>query len=251
MPLAVTSFDSGPYLHLLFKTRATCELSELMEDGKIAEGAAKFYVACVASGLAELHAKRGAQRVSLDALTVDERGHAVLMDFCFAENMNTVARLTDYGLPYYLSPEQVSGQGDKSCDCGSGILLMEMMTGTPPWTTATRRGLGGEHFRADHVVRASASSCPRFRRHRQFIDNLLEPNPTKRMGARGAGWVRSRCSRGSPASTGRARHRLAPLAVEPVCARRRRRRRRRRARRSPRRPGDASWYEGWSPGIAK
>ena len=27
VPLAVTSFDSGPYLHLLFKTRATCELS--------------------------------------------------------------------------------------------------------------------------------------------------------------------------------------------------------------------------------
>ena len=106
MPLAVTSFDSGPYLHLLFKTRATCELSELMEDGKIAEGAAKFYVACVASGLAELHAKNVAYRnVSLDALTVDERGYVVLMDFCFAENMNTVARLTDYcGLPYYLSP---------------------------------------------------------------------------------------------------------------------------------------------------
>jgi CRP-like cAMP-binding protein len=88
VPLAVTSFDSGPYLHLLFKTRATCELSELMEDGKIAEGAAKFYVACVASGLAELHAKNVAYRnVSLDALTVDERGYVVLMDFCFAEKL--------------------------------------------------------------------------------------------------------------------------------------------------------------------
>ena len=121
----------------------------------------------------------------------------VLMDFCFAENMNTVARLTDYcGLPYYLSPEQVSGQGhDKSCDWWQlGILLMEMMTGTPPWTTGDPAQDSEVNIFA-RITSYAQAKPPKFPypaefpgATAEFVDNLLEPNPTKRMGARGAGW---------------------------------------------------------------
>ena len=68
-------------------------------------------------GLAELTRRTRRTATLLDALTVDERGCRA-DGLLLAENMNTVARLTDYcGLPYYLSPEQVRRQGhDKSCD---------------------------------------------------------------------------------------------------------------------------------------
>ena len=157
----------------------------------------------------------------------------------------------------------MSGQGhDKSCDWWQlGILLMEMMTGTPPWTTGDPAQDSEVNIFA-RITSYAQAKPPKFPypaefpgATAEFVDNLLEPNPTKRMGARGAGWEEIKMQ---PWFAGFNWQGLATGSLlspfEPVC--------RAKAEKAAKEKGaeiteaaykgDASWYEGWSAfGIAK
>ena len=74
---------------------------------------ATFYSACVASGLAHLHAHRIIFRdIKPENLVLDSDGYCVIIDFGFAKQLqNSAKTYTLCGTPQYLAPEVVASQG--------------------------------------------------------------------------------------------------------------------------------------------
>ena len=93
----------------------------------------------VAAGLAYAHGRRIVHRdVKTSNLFFTAEKVVKIMDFGLAKSLEEVRRASTVmgGTPYYMAPEQASGEGvDHRADLYAlGATLFEMVTGTPPFT---------------------------------------------------------------------------------------------------------------------
>lgn len=105
----------------------------------------------------------------------DSDGTAILTDFGIAKNLASDDQLTVVGsiigTAAYMSPEQVSGEADidgRTDLYSLGIVLYEMLTGTPPFR-------GKDHFTTAlmHLSQPVPRLPAEHRRHQRLLDRLL------------------------------------------------------------------------------
>mmetsp|Transcript_8577 Transcript_8577/g.27162 ORF Transcript_8577/g.27162 Transcript_8577/m.27162 type:complete len:246 (+) Transcript_8577:741-1478(+) len=118
--------------------------------GRLEEGQARFYAACVADVLGHLHDVCGIVYRDLkpENLLVDDVGYLKLVDFGLAKRLRPLAddgevhaaerTSTICGTPEYLAPEMVRGEAYSfSVDWWAlGMLLFEMLAGVPAFRSA-------------------------------------------------------------------------------------------------------------------
>jgi len=166
-----------------------------------------------------------------------EKGEPVVADFGIALAVQEAGggRLTDTGLrlgtPYYMSPEQATGDRDpdaRSDVYALGAVLYEMLTGEPPFTGTTAQAVLARILTEDlrpvtelrrtvppHVEAAVAKAveklpADRFERARGFADALGDPAFTHASGV--SGRSRTRSPAGAP------RRRISPWQLATAAA---------------------------------
>lgn len=116
----------------------------LQREGRFSEQRSKLYIAEVLTALEELHSKDIIYRdLKPDNILLDSEGHAVLTDFGLSKE-----EVSEYfngaksfcGSVAYLAPEMLKRQGHgKAVDWYLlGVVLYEMVTGTPPYYADTK-----------------------------------------------------------------------------------------------------------------
>lgn len=149
-PNLITIYDigrEGDTAYMAMELLDGVELRELMKRGRVAPALALEIAAQVADGLAYAH-ERGVVHRDIkpaNVMVIRDR-HAKIMDFGIARirvsEIQTQAG-TMLGSPKYMSPEQVTGlRADHRSDIFSlGIMIYELMSGTPPFSAPTITGL--------------------------------------------------------------------------------------------------------------
>lgn len=195
VPLALTSFLDEAYLCIVFKARVVTEMNALIERAVFSEAQARFYAGSLTLALAHLHSEGIVYRNLMpENIGIDMYGYVQLIDLHFAIKLDDPPARDYSGRADYLSPEQVSGQGHSlPVDFWAlGVLLYEMLTGSGPWITG------------DPNADSEVAIYNRISSHQpggvplpkdlgfsddlaQLLNDLLAPNPVKRLGCRGAG----------------------------------------------------------------
>ncbi|XP_061519907.1 cGMP-dependent protein kinase 1-like [Phycodurus eques] len=145
------TFKDSKYLYMLMEACLGGELWTLLRDrGCFAAACSRFYVACVLQALSYLHARRIVYRdLKPENVLLDARGYAKLVDFSFAKKLGfgesrkaktneTEKTWTFCGTPEYMAPEVILNKGhDTRADLWSlGVLMFELLTGSPPFCGA-------------------------------------------------------------------------------------------------------------------
>ncbi|KER29486.1 hypothetical protein T265_03949 [Opisthorchis viverrini] len=104
------------------------------------DGTTRFYTACVVEAIAYLHWKGIVYRdLKPENLLLDNIGYCKLTDFGFAKKIGFGSKTWTFcGTPEYVAPEIILNKGhDFAVDLWSmGILMFELLTGTPPFTSS-------------------------------------------------------------------------------------------------------------------
>jgi serine/threonine protein kinase len=126
-----------------------------MKAGPIDPATAIAYIKQTAAGLGAIHDVGIVHRdLKPDNLMLRQDGTLALADFGVAKQVSM--KITDtgagdiVGTPYYLSPEQATGQQvDARCDLYSlGVLAFELLTGRKPYHASSAQELLNMHINA-------------------------------------------------------------------------------------------------------
>ena len=114
-------------------------------------------------------------------ILLDSTGHIRVCDFNLAKQGVPKDKRADSfcGSPMYLSPEMLGGRGvDYRCDIyGIGLLMYEMVTGTPAYNGTDVQTLY-ELIRANHIDFKAPGICGDFK---DLIQKILVQNPEERI----------------------------------------------------------------------
>ncbi|KAL6073498.1 Serine/threonine-protein kinase AtPK19 [Balamuthia mandrillaris] len=113
----------------------------LREEAMFSENLVQFYAAEIVLALQHLHQDLDVIHRDLkpENILLGSDGHISLTDFGLAkDNMSERSKTSTFcGTVEYMAPEMVSGEGyHQSADWWSlGVLMYDMLTGSPPWTS--------------------------------------------------------------------------------------------------------------------
>jgi len=193
VPLSLGFFADSSCLYSIFKVQLVADLAEMLDAVTFDESVASFYVANILLAVEHLHAEGICVRnLSPDNLYIDQFGFVQLMDLKYAVKIDVLPR--DFcGLPYYLSPEQVAGQGHSfPVDLWAiGILTYEMLTKTSPWhsTAEHENNEVGFYSKITKHTKGSLSYPTEFSSDlKDLLNDLLNPQADARIGCRGGGF---------------------------------------------------------------
>lgn len=166
----------------------------LRKHGCLNEDQARFYLAEITIAVAELHRHDFVFRdLKLENILIDGNGHVRLTDFGLAGKFHSGAArervIFDIsGTAIYQAPEMLAGQGHgRVVDWWAlGILAYVLLAGRPPFSGETREELYENIASADLDLDADERLCDVSQVGKNFIAQLLEKNPTKRLGNAGA-----------------------------------------------------------------
>jgi len=135
------TFRDDRYVYMLLEACLGGELwAKLRDEGSFDEERTKFYSACVIEAVDYLHVRGIIYRdLKPENVLLDSRGYVKLVDFGFAKKINHGHKtFTFCGTPEYVAPEVVLNKGhDFAVDYWAfGILMFEMLTGNPPFTSS-------------------------------------------------------------------------------------------------------------------
>ncbi len=146
--------DGIPFFVMPFLDGGT--LRDRLDDGAMPHPEAVQITIQIAEALQAAHESDILHRDVKPENILLSHGHAVLSDFGIAgfrqQNLDTeTGEPAVLGTPSYMSPEQATGESelDVATDLYSlGCVLFEMLTGSPPFESATRMGLVTAHLTA-------------------------------------------------------------------------------------------------------
>ncbi|GAA6014341.1 hypothetical protein JCM10207_005425 [Rhodosporidiobolus poonsookiae] len=188
-------FQSKDKLYLVLSYVNGGELfHHLQREGRFSEDRSRFYAAELLSALDCLHQHDVVYRdLKPENILLDWTGHIVLCDFGLAKlNMTENERTNTFaGTPEYLAPELILGEGyTRSVDWWTlGVLLYEMLSGLPPFYEE-------DHQTMYKRIVSETLSFPRATQGlirpsaRDLLTSLLQKDPTKRLGHKGADEIR-------------------------------------------------------------
>lgn len=115
---------------------------------------------------------------------LDKDGFVKLVDFGLAKENVKLAfddPVSPCGSAMYVAPEVLGFNGGFMIDWWSlGVLVYELLSGSPPWNTKDRKELFKQ-------IREMPINIPRHasKETAEFIIGLLQRNPSKRLGSQG------------------------------------------------------------------
>ncbi|CDS41599.1 cGMP dependent protein kinase 1 [Echinococcus multilocularis] len=178
------TFKDRKYLYLLMEACLGGELWTVLRNRLFfPEAATQFYVACVVEALTYLHSQGIVYRdLKPENLLLDQYGYCKMTDFGFAKKIGFGRKTWTFcGTPEYIAPEIILNKGhDFFVDSWSlGILIYELMNGTPPFTSE-------EPMKTYNIILKGidAIEFPRkiTRNAQHLIKKLCRENPTDRFG---------------------------------------------------------------------
>ena len=174
------TFQDERYVYLIMEYVIGGEFfTHLRHAGHLSNDAARFYAAQIVLIFQYLHSKDIVYRdLKPENLLLDNDGNLKITDFGFAKHVE-LRTWTLCGTPEYIAPEILLNKGHgKPVDWWAlGILIYEMLSGSPPFVDEEPMGI----YRK---ILAGKIEFPRyFDRHaKDLIANLLQPDITKRFG---------------------------------------------------------------------
>ncbi|XP_073454041.1 cGMP-dependent protein kinase 2 [Aquarana catesbeiana] len=178
------TFKDSKYVYLLLEACLGGELWSLLRDrGSFDEMTAKFCIGCVTEAFEYLHHIGVMYRdLKPENLLLDSEGYVKLVDFGFAKKLFSGQKTWTFcGTPEYVAPEVILNRGHSfSVDFWSlGILLYELLTGSPPFT-------GPDQMMVYNLILQGVEKVEFhrkiLRRPEDLIRRLCRQNPAERLG---------------------------------------------------------------------
>jgi len=148
----------------------------LKANKRFSENRAQFYTACIIEAIQFLHDRKIVYRdIKPENILVDKLGFAKLADFGLARYVHSgKKRFTCCGTPEYMAPEVfLKGGHDLSVDYWAiGVLIYELTSGNAPFN-GPQESIRGQ-------IKAYPSKLSKH--GREIIKNLIQVNPSKRLG---------------------------------------------------------------------
>lgn len=174
------TFQDVKYLYMVLEYIVGGEFfTHLRKSGRFDNDAAKFYVSQIILAFECMHNDDFIYRdLKPENLLLDKLGYLKITDFGFAKKVS-FKTYTLCGTPEYIAPEVLLNKGHgKGVDWWTlGVLLFEMLSGSPPFVDDDPMGIYQK-------ILAGKVSFPRFfdKQARKLIKNLLVADLTKRYG---------------------------------------------------------------------
>jgi len=135
------TFKDRKYIYMLMEASLGGELWTILRDrGWFDDSTTRFYISCVVSAFDYLHTRGIIYRdLKPENLLLDKEGYIKMVDFGFSKHIDSGRKTWTFcGTPEYVAPEIILNKGhDRSVDFWSlGILMYELLTGTPPFTAS-------------------------------------------------------------------------------------------------------------------
>lgn len=184
------TFRDRDCLYMLLELVQGGELFSLLanqEAGYLQNDDARFYAACVVSGLEALHAKDILYRdLKPENMLLDRDGYIKIVDMGFAKIVHDHT-YTLCGTPEYLAPELVYGKGHgKGVDYWAvGVLIYEMLCGTSPFADESN-----DQMKICKKIVKGRYTFPAWIRDKEakdIINKLLTQKVTSRLGCKKGG----------------------------------------------------------------
>ncbi|CAO0803118.1 unnamed protein product [Mucor circinelloides] len=184
------SFQTTNHLFLVMDYFPGGELFDFLERERcLSEKRCQFFAAEIVCAFDNIHTRNIVYRnLKPESILLDAHGHIALTDFGLCKQLKNKTDLIQ-GVPQvitqeYLAPEMVLQKpyGMASDWWSLGILMFELLTGSPPFHSVEE----GELFRQilEAPIKFPAGGCIT-EEAKDFICQLLERDPSKRLGSNG------------------------------------------------------------------
>ncbi|CAH1794635.1 unnamed protein product [Owenia fusiformis] len=178
------TYKDRKFVYMLMEVCLGGELWTILRDrGSFDDQTTRFYVACVVEAFQYLHNHGIIYRdLKPENLLLNNQGYVKLVDFGFAKKIGAGRKTWTFcGTPEYVAPEIILNKGhDHAADYWSlGILMFELLTGSPPFSGADPMKTYNIILKGIDVIEFPKRIS---RNAHTLIKRLCKDNPSERLG---------------------------------------------------------------------